>query len=160
MAKRKKQNNVITENRRASHDYFLSDFLEVGIVLTGTEIKSLRQSGASLKDTYVTFRNGEAFIEGLYIAPYAFGNIFNHEPRRSRKLLMHKREIAKYAAEVQIASMTCVATKMYFVRGRVKLMIALGKGKKHYDKREAIKEREDKIAMAKALKQGSVSHND
>ena len=160
MAKQKKTNNVITENRRASHDYFLSDFLAAGIVLKGTEIKSLRHSGASLKDTYIVFRNGEAFIEGLYIAPYAFGNIFNHEPRRTRKLLMHKREIARYSANVQIASMTCVATKMYFVRGRVKLTIALGKGKKLHDKRDAIREREDKLAMAKALKQERSSRDD
>lgn len=152
MGKAKKTNSVITENRRARHDYFLSDFLEVGIVLKGTEIKSLRQNGASLKDTYVVFRDGEAFIEGLYIAPYAFGNIFNHEPRRTRKLLMHKKEIARYSARVQAASMTCVATKMYYVHGRVKLTIALGKGKKLHDKREAIKEREDKRAMERALK--------
>lgn len=159
MAKKKETNPVITENRKASYDYFLSDFLEVGIVLTGTEIKSIRQSGTSLKDTYVAFRNGEAFLEGLHIAPYAFGNIFNHEPRRSRKLLMHKKEIAKYALEAQIAQMTVVPTKMYFVRGRVKLTIALGKGKKHYDKRETIKAREDEIAMQKAKRRGNEEHD-
>lgn len=159
MAKKKEINPLITENRKAGYDYFLSDFLEVGIVLTGTEIKSIRQSGTSLKDTYVSFRNNEAYIEGLHIAPYAFGNIFNHEPRRSRKLLMHKREIRKYAAEAQIEQMTVVATKMYFVRGRVKLTIALGKGKKHYDKRETIKAREDDLLMQKAKKRGS-SHDE
>lgn len=155
MAKKKELNPVITENRKAGFDYFLSDFLEAGIVLTGTEIKSIRQSGTSLTDTYVSFRNGEAYLEGLHIAPYEFGNIFNHEPRRSRKLLMHKRQIAKYAAEAQIEQMTVVATKMYFVRGRVKVAIALGKGKKHYDKRETIKKREDQLTMDKAKKRGS-----
>ncbi|MDY0214797.1 MAG: SsrA-binding protein SmpB [Bacilli bacterium] len=159
MAKKKEINPVITENRKANYDYFLSDFLEVGIVLTGTEIKSIRQSGTSLKDTFVSFRNGEAFLEGLHIAPYAFGNIFNHEPRRSRKLLMHKKEIKKYALDAQIAQMTVVPTKMYFVRGRVKVAIALGKGKKHYDKRETIKAREDDIAMQKAKRRGSDDHD-
>lgn len=154
MAK-KEINPVITENRKAAYDYFLSDFLEVGIVLTGTEIKSVRQSGASLKDTYVMFKDGEAYLENLHIAPYAFGNIFNHEPRRSRKLLMHKKEISKYENRAQVQSMTVVATKMYYVRGRVKLTIALGKGKKHFDKRETIKAREDKVAMEKAIKRGS-----
>ena len=155
MAKKKELNPVVTENRKAFYDYFLSDFLEVGIVLTGTEIKSIRKTGTSLNDTYVSFRNGEAYIEGLHIAPYEFGNIFNHETKRSRKLLMHKREIRKFAAEAQIEQMTVVATKMYFVRGRVKLAIALGKGKKHYDKREAIKNREDQLAMSKAIRRGS-----
>lgn len=154
MAKLKETNPVITENRKASYDYYLSDFLEVGIVLTGTEIKSIRQSGTSLKDTFVSFTNNEAYIEGLYIAPYKFGNIFNHEPRRKRKLLMHKRQIKKYAAQAQIEAMTVIATKMYFVCGRVKLAIALGKGKKHFDKRETIKAREDQKAIDKAIKRG------
>ncbi len=160
MAKKKTINPTITENRKASYDYFLSDFLEVGIVLTGTEIKSIRQSGASLKDTYVAFRNNEAYLENLFIPHYKFGNIFNHEPRRSRKLLMHKKEIRKYAAEAQIAQMTVIATSMYFVRGRVKLKIALGKGKKHYDKRETIKAREDKVAIEKAIKRGGRQDDD
>lgn len=159
MAKKKEINPVITENRKAAYDYFLSDFLEVGIVLTGTEIKSIRQNGASLKDTYVAFRRGEAYLENLHIAPYAFGNIFNHEPRRSRKLLMHKRQIRNYEAAAQIEAMTVIPTKMYFVRGRVKLAIALGKGKKHYDKRETIKAREDKVAIERAIKRGN-QHDD
>lgn len=154
MSKKKEIIPTITENRKAAYDYFLSDFLEVGIVLKGTEIKSIRQSGASLKDTFVAFRGNEAFLENLYIAPYKFGNIFNHEPRRSRKLLMHKKQIRFYAAKAQIDSMTVVVTKMYYVRGRVKLTIALGKGKKHYDKRETIKAREDKVAIEKAIKRG------
>lgn len=154
MAKKKEINPLISENRRAYYDYFLEDFLEVGVVLTGTEIKSIRQNGASLKDTYVAFRNNEAYLENLHIAPYAFGNIFNHEPRRSRKLLMHKKEIRKYALISQADSMTVVAVRMYFVRGRVKIAIALGKGKKNYDKRDTIKAREDSIAINKAIKRG------
>lgn len=149
---KKKSSNIITENRKARYDYFLSDFLEVGIVLTGTEIKAIRRHGVSLRDAYVMFKNGEAHIENMHIPQYEFGNIFNHEPKRVRKLLMHKREIRRYAFKVQAASFTCVPTQMYFVNGRVKLTIALGKGKKHHDKRETIKRREDERSMRDSKK--------
>lgn len=146
---------LISENRRASFDYFLSDFLEVGIVLKGTEIKSIRQNRVSLTDTYVSFSNNEAFLINLQIPHYDKGNIFNHDPRRTRKLLMHKREIRKYAAQVQVDDYTCVPFKIYFKDGRVKLSIALGKGKKNFDKRESIKKRDDQRSIAKAIRQGS-----
>ncbi|HKM02769.1 MAG TPA: SsrA-binding protein SmpB [Bacilli bacterium] len=148
-------NAVISENRKAAFDYFLSDFLEVGIVLAGTEIKAIRKHKLSLRDTYVDFRNGEAYIINLHIPQYEKGNIFNHEPMRTRKLLMHKKEILKYSQRIQADSYTCVPTKVYFKNGRVKIAIALGKGKKNYDKREVIKGRDDERQIQKAVKHGN-----
>lgn len=147
-------NAVVSENRKAAFEYFLSDFLEVGIVLKGTEIKAIRKHKLSLKDTYIDFSNGEAHIINLHIPQYEKGNIFNHEPLRTRKILMHKKEILKYSQRVQADSYTCVPTKVYYKNGRVKLTIALGKGKKNYDKRESIKERDDERNIQKAAKHG------
>ena len=144
---------IITNNRKASFNYFLSDFIEAGIELTGTEIKSIRNNGVSLNDSYIVIRNHEAFILNMHIAPYKQGNIFNHEPLRTRKLLLHKKEISKLEAKVKEKTFTLVPVKDYFKRGRVKVEVALGKGKKDYDKRDSIKEREDKRAIEKALKQ-------
>lgn len=155
MKKNSRTSDLISENRRASFDYFLSDFIEVGIVLKGTEIKAIRKHNVALKDTYVYFKNGEAFIENMHIPQYEHGNIFNHEPLRTRKLLMHRKEINKYAAAVQVDSYTCIPTKIYYKRGRVKLLLALGKGKKNYDKRDAIKKRESDLNIRKAIKQGA-----
>lgn len=147
-------NSIVSENKKASFDYFLSEFLEVGIVLKGTEIKAIRKHKLSLKDTYIDFRDGEAYIINLHIPQYEKGNIFNHEPTRTRKLLMHRREILRYSQRVQADSFTCVPTKVYYKNGRIKLTIALGKGKKNYDKRDAIKERDDERSMQRAAKQG------
>ena len=147
-------NSIVSENKKASVDYFLSDFLEVGIVLKGTEIKAIRKHKLSLKDTYIDFKDGEAYIINLHIPQYEKGNIFNHEPTRTRKLLMHRREILRYSQRVQADSFTCVPTKVYYKNGRIKLTIALGKGKKNYDKRDAIKERDDERSMQRAAKQG------
>lgn len=130
---------IIANNKKASYEYFLSDFLECGIVLQGTEIKSLRVNGASLSDSYVIIRNGEMFILGMNIAQYDKGNIFNHEPTRTRKLLLHKEEIEKYNRKVQEKSFTIMASKIYFRNGKAKVEIALAKGKKLYDKREVEK---------------------
>lgn len=130
---------IIANNKKASYEYFLSDFLECGIVLQGTEIKSLRVNGASLSDSYVIIRNGEMFILGMNIAQYDKGNIFNHEPTRTRKLLLHKEEIEKYNRKVQEKGFTIMASKIYFRNGKAKLEIALAKGKKLYDKREVEK---------------------
>ena len=127
---------IIANNKKASYEYFLSDFLECGIVLQGTEIKSLRVNGASLSDSYVIIRNGEMFILGMNIAQYDKGNIFNHEPTRTRKLLLHKEEIEKYNRKVQEKGFTIMASKIYFRNGKAKVEIALAKGKKLYDKRE------------------------
>ena len=147
-------NSIVSENKKASFDYFFSEFLEVGIVLKGTEIKAIRKHKLSLKDTYIDFKDGEAYIINLHIPQYEKGNIFNHEPTRTRKLLMHRREILRYSQRVQADSFTCVPTKVYYKNGRIKLTIALGKGKKNYDKRDAIKERDDERSMQRAAKQG------
>ena len=130
---------IIANNKKTSYEYFLSDFLECGIVLQGTEIKSLRVNGASLSDSYVIIRNGEMFILGMNIAQYDKGNIFNHEPTRTRKLLLHKEEIEKYNRKVQEKGFTIMASKIYFRNGKAKVEIALAKGKKLYDKREVEK---------------------
>ena len=130
---------IIANNKKASYEYFLSDFLECGIVLQGTEIKSLRVNGASLSDSYVIIRNGEMFILGMNIAQYDKGNIFNHEPTRTRKLLLHKEEIEKYNRKVQEKGFTIMSSKIYFRNGKAKVEIALAKGKKLYDKREVEK---------------------
>lgn len=143
---------VIVTNKKASFNYFLSDFLEAGLVLTGTEIKSIKDHKVSISDSYVVFKNGEAFIINMNISEYEKGNIFNHDPLRTRKLLLNKREILKYEQKTIKDGYTIVPTKLYLTKGKAKLEIALGKGKKNYDKREAIKERDDKRDMAKALK--------
>lgn len=143
---------VIVTNKKASFNYFLSDFLEAGLVLKGTEIKSIKENKVSISDAYVVFKNGEAYILNMNISEYEKGNIFNHDPLRTRKLLLNKHEILKYEQKVIKDGYTIVPTKLYLKKGKAKLEIALGKGKKNFDKRETIKERDDKRDMAKALK--------
>jgi len=133
---------IIAENRKAHFNYFLSEFTECGISLRGTEIKSLRVKGATIGDSYIVIRNKEAEIINMYIAPYDQGNIFNHDPLRSRKLLLHKKEIVWFERKMQAEGYTIVPTKIYFKRGKAKVEIALAKGKKAYDKRETIKQRD------------------
>ncbi len=133
---------IIAQNKKAHFEYFLSDFTEAGIELKGTEIKSIRFNGASLNESYAIIKNGEAYILGLNIAPFFNGNIFNHEPLRTRKLLLHKREILKLSQKIKEKGYTLVCTKVYFKKGKVKVEIALAKGKKLYDKRETIKKRD------------------
>ena len=143
---------IITNNSKARFNYFLEDFLECGIELKGSEIKSIRKTGASLQDAYVLFRNGEAYILNMHIAPYEHGNIFNHEPNRTRKLLLHKKEIKKMEQKANEKALTVVPTKIYLKKGKLKVEIALAKGKKLFDKRETIKKRDDERLMAKAKK--------
>lgn len=143
---------IVVSNKKASFNYFLSDFLEAGLSLTGTEIKSIKAHKVSLNDSYITFKNGEAFIINMNISEYENGNIFNHDPLRTRKLLLHKSEILKFEQKTIKDGYTVVPTKLYLKKGRAKLEIALGKGKKLYDKRESIKERDDKRDMARAMK--------
>lgn len=143
---------IITTNKKASFNYFLSDFIEAGIVLQGTEIKSLRAHNVSLNDSYVVFKNHEAFILNMNISEYEKGNIFNHDPLRTRKLLLNKREILKYEQKVIKEGYTIVPTKIYLKKGKAKVEIALGKGKKLFDKRETIKERDDKRNIERAIK--------
>lgn len=144
---------VITTNKRANFLYFLENFVECGIELKGSEIKSVRQNGAGLRDSYVVFKNGEAFLLNMHIAPYKQGADFNHEPYRTRKLLLHKKEIMKMEQRAKEQSMTIVPTKIYLKKGKLKVEIALAKGKKIYDKRETIKKRDDERMIAK-LKKG------
>lgn len=143
---------ILVKNSKAHYNYFLSDFLECGIALRGTEIKSLRINGASLNDAYVIISNNEAFILNMHIALYDKGNIFNHDPLRTRKLLLHKMEIIRLRQKIEEKGFTVIPTKIYLKHGLVKVEIALGKGKKNYDKREALKERDDKRMMDRVIK--------
>ena len=147
---------LIVNNSKARFNYFLEDFIECGIELKGSEIKSIRASGASLNDAYVVIRNGEAYLLNMHIAPYKNGNIFNHDPNRTRKLLLHKKEIRKLEQKANEKVMTIVPTKVYLKKGKLKVEIALGKGKKLYDKRETIKKRDDERMMAKEKKNFSI----
>ncbi len=139
-------------NRKARHDYEVLAEYEAGIVLTGTEIKSIRLGKVNLRDSYAIIRNGEIFLLNTHIASYEQGNIFNHDETRTRKLLMHKREILKLEQKVVLEGHTLVPLKIYFVRGRAKVLIGLCRGKKNYDKREAIKERDLEREMQKNSK--------
>ena len=130
---------IIALNKRASYDYFLLDKYEAGIVLQGTEIKSIRRNSANIKDAYVVIKDYEAYVINMNISSYEQGNIFNHEPLRTRKLLLHKKEIVRLHAKVKEEGYTLIPTKMYFVKGKAKLEFALAKGKKNYDKRESEK---------------------
>ena len=139
-------------NRKAKFDYFIEEEYEAGIVLTGTEIKSVRKGSVNLKDSYVIIKNSEAYILNMHIAKYEQGNIFNHDETRSRELLLHKKEAIKLATKIKADGLTIVATKAYFVGSLVKIEIALARGKKLNDKRQTIKEEEGKRAIAKAMK--------
>ncbi|WP_249028895.1 SsrA-binding protein SmpB [Tannockella kyphosi] len=144
---------IISNNKKAYHDYFIEDTYEAGIELLGTEIKSVRLGSVNLKDSFVRIKNEEAFIENMHISPYEQGNRFNHEPLRTRKLLLHKKEILKLSQKLKEDGLTIVATKLYFGHGsKVKVEIALAKGKKLYDKRQDLKEKDAKRDIEKALK--------
>jgi len=143
----------VARNPRASHDYHLLETWETGIVLTGTEVKSLRHGKASLKEAYALVRNGEVWLEGMHITPYEQGNRWNPAPVRSRKLLMHRREIERLIGGVEQKGFTLVPLEIYFNKGRAKVALALGKGKKTHDRREDIKRRIADREMARALKQ-------
>lgn len=143
---------VISLNRKASHDYFLEDRYEAGLVLSGTEIKSIRQGKVNLKDSYVSFVNNEAYIKEMHISAYDHGNRFNHDETRIRKLLLHKTEIRKLHEKVKVKGYSLVPVKLYLKDGRAKLEIALAKGKALYDKRESEKQRDVKREIEKAMK--------
>ncbi|MDQ3857125.1 MAG: SsrA-binding protein SmpB [Actinomycetota bacterium] len=141
----------IAENRRARHDFQLLERWEAGIALTGTEVKSLREGKASLLRAYGDVRDGEVYLVGVHIPEYGQGNRANHDPDRDRKLLLHKREIASLVGKVQERGLTLVPTRLYFKDGRVKVEIALARGKEAHDKRRAIAEREAKRQIERAL---------
>lgn len=134
--------NVDIKNKKAYFDYFVEEEIECGIVLSGTEIKSIRNGNAGIKDTFARVKNGEVFVINMYIAKYDEGNRFNHEERRERKLLLHKKEIMKLSEKVKLDGYSLVPLKLYFKNGKAKLLLGLCKGKKLYDKRETIKERD------------------
>ncbi len=140
---------VISTNRKAHFYYFLSDFTECGIVLKGTEIKSLRVHACSIGDSYVIIRNGEAEIINMHINPYEQGNIFNQDPLRTRKLLLHKKQIKWFEEMSRRGGYSIVPTRVYFHKGKCKVEIALAKGKKNYDKRETIKQRDVERSIRK-----------
>ena len=144
---------LIASNKKAYHDYHVLEKHEAGVALTGTEVKSLRDGKANLKDAYVTFKNGEAFLFGAHISAYSHGNRENHDPERTRKLLLHRREIQKLQVQVVEKGLTVVPLRLYFKRGRVKAEIAVVRGKKLYDKRETEKKREADRETAAAMKQ-------
>lgn len=144
---------IISQNKKAKFNYFLSDFLEAGIVLSGTEIKSIRLHNVNLDDAYVLIRNNQAYIINMNIPVYEKGTIFNHEPKRDRKLLLHKYEIRKLDAKVERKGFTLIPTKVYLKNGKAKIEIALGQGKKLFDKRETIKQRENQREINKIMKE-------
>ncbi|WP_196591726.1 SsrA-binding protein SmpB [Pectinatus frisingensis] len=144
---------IVCENRKAWHDYFILEKYEAGIALVGTEVKSLREGKANLKDSFVIIKNGEAILENVHISPYEHGNIFNHDPLRARKLLLHKTEITRLFSKTQEKGLTLVPLKIYFTKGRAKVEIALASGKKNYDKRRVIAEKTAKREIDRALRE-------
>ena len=139
-------------NRKAHHDYFNDDVQEAGIVLTGTEIKSIRNGNCNIKDCYAIIKNGEVFLLNMYVGQYKEGNIFNHSETRSRKLLLHKNEIKKFDEGIKLKGITLVPIKLYFKNNKLKVSLGVCRGKKDYDKRESIKQRDIKREVAKSLK--------
>ena len=147
-----KGTKLIAQNKKAYHDYFIEETIQAGISLAGTEVKSLRMGKCSLKESYIQIKDGEAFIYNMHISPYEQGNIFNKDPLRPRRLLLHKAQIRKWDHEVRAAGYTVVPLKVYFDRSYVKVDIALAKGKKLYDKRESAAKRDAKREMDRAMK--------
>ena len=141
----------VARNPKATHDYHVLDTMEAGLVLTGTEVKSLRGRGASIKEGFARVSRGEVWIEGLNITPYEQGNRYNHDPVRSRKLLLHRREIEKLIGAVEREGLALIPLELYFIRGRAKVLLALAKGKKAHDKREDLKRKEANREVARAM---------
>ncbi|EAX47703.1 SsrA-binding protein [Thermosinus carboxydivorans Nor1] len=144
---------IVAENRKARHDYHIHETYEAGIVLTGTEVKSLRAGKANLKDSYARIENAEVMLHNMHISPYEQGNRFNHEPLRTRKLLLHRYEINKLIGKTKEKGYTLVPLKIYFTRGKAKVELALASGKKLYDKREDMAERDARREMDRALRE-------
>ena len=143
---------VVCQNRKAYHDYHIEETIEAGIALLGTEVKSLRDGKANLKDSYVLMKEGEAFLLNSHISPYSHGNILNHDPLRTRKLLMHREEIDKLSGKAVTKGYTLIPLKIYFKDSRAKVEIGVAKGKRLFEKRETIKEREAQREIERAMK--------
>lgn len=146
---------VVAKNRKARHDFFIEQTMEAGIVLSGTEVKSIRLGKVNLKDSYASVDHGEVILSGMHISPYEQGNIFNKEPERDRKLLLHRFEINKLIGLIQQKGLTLVPLQVYFKRGKVKIELGVAKGKKLYDKRDDIAERDAKREIDRRLKESN-----
>ncbi|MDH4162893.1 MAG: SsrA-binding protein SmpB [Nitrospirota bacterium] len=149
----KKEESAVASNRKAFHDYYVEETIEAGMSLQGTEVKSLRSGLANLSDSYVLVKNEEAFLLNATISPYPHGNIMNHEPLRTRKLLLHKEEIRKILGKMTQKGYTLIPLKIYFLRGKAKVLIGLCRGKKAHDKRDVIKEKESKREVERLVKE-------
>lgn len=143
---------VVSQNKKAYADYFIDETIEAGIVLTGTEVKSLRQGKANLKDSYVIIKDNEAWLLNCHISPYSHGNIYNHDPLRTRKLLLHRKEIERLRGKIQQQGYTLIPLKLYFKGPYVKVEIGLARGRKKYEKRDIIKKKEAQREIERALK--------
>lgn len=153
MDNKERKNRTLAENRKARHDYFIEEVYEAGIELIGTEVKSIRMGKVNLKESYADIKNGEMFIVGMHISPYEMGNIYNKDPLRTRKLLLHKAEIEKLQRLSAADGYTLVPLSLYLKNGRVKLAIAVGKGKKNYDKRDTLLEKAHNRDVAREMKE-------
>ncbi|MCI7477811.1 MAG: SsrA-binding protein SmpB [Selenomonadales bacterium] len=152
MGRKNEGTKIACENRKARHDYFIHDTFETGLVLQGTEVKSLRAGKANLKDSYGEIKNGEVWVQNMHVSPYEQGNIFNHDPLRPRKLLMHKAEIVKLFSKTREKGFTLVPLKIYFKKGKAKLELALASGKHNYDKRRDLTEKAVRRDVERELK--------
>jgi SsrA-binding protein len=144
---------TIAQNKKARHDYFIEETYEAGIVLSGTEVKSIRQGKVNLKDSYADVKHGEVFVHNMHISPYEKGNIFNRDPVRSRKLLLNRREINKLIGYIQQKGYSLIPLQIYLIRGKVKLQLAVAKGKKLYDKRADMAKRDAKREVERAFRE-------
>lgn len=154
MGKQKNNDKALAQNKKASHDYFIEETFEAGMVLTGTEIKSIRNGRANINDAFATIRNGEMFIHNMHVSPFEQGNIHNpSDPTRARKLLMHKAQISKLYGQAKQEGYSIVPLKIYIRNGYAKLLIGLGKGKKQYDKRESAAKRDSQRDIQRILRE-------
>jgi SsrA-binding protein len=153
-AEREGGDRTIATNRRARHEYHILETVEAGLVLRGTEVKSLRAGEVTFKDSYATIRNGEGWLLGCHINPYSHGTDANHDPERDRKLLLHRKEIGRLSGKIAERGLTLIPLRMYFKGGRAKIEIGLARGKKLHDKRATLRERESRREMDKAVKAG------
>jgi SsrA-binding protein len=152
VAKKETSEKIIAQNKTARINYYIEDTFEAGIVLVGTEVKSLREGKANLKDCYALVKNGEVFVHDMHISPYSHGNRLNHEPLRVRKLLLHKAEIKRLYGKSREKGLALIPLKVYFKKGKVKVEIGVGRGKKLYDKRESLKMKADRRDMERGLR--------
>ena len=147
------ESKLVAQNKKARHDYEILETYEAGLVLHGTEVKSLREGRANLKDSYAALKNEEVWLYGVHISPYSHGNLNNHSPERDRKLLLHRKEIRKLIGKTKESGLTLVPLQLYFSKGKVKVQIALARGKKEYDKRDAIQKRESDRELKRVFRE-------